>query len=54
MSQGFLDSRGFILLFIFFQVFFAYAFHVLGAALDDGGNYEESYDTLHNDYAYIT
>ena len=38
--KGFIDSAGFLMLFILFQIFFAVAFHMLGAAMDDGGNYD--------------
>lgn len=54
---GLVDSFGFILLFVLLQIYFALAFHVLGATMDDGGNYDTSddgYDTHHNDYSYIS
>ena len=58
MGKGFSDAKGFMLLFVIFQIFFALAFHILGAALDDGDNYnaseEDGYETLHNDYAHIS
>lgn len=55
MGKGFNDSMGFLVLFIIFQIFFATSFHVLGAMMDDGDNYNTAggYDTLHNDYAFI-
>jgi hypothetical protein len=36
-----------------FQVFFAVGFHVLGASMDGGGNFDDDYDTSHDSYVYI-
>lgn len=51
--QGFKDAFGFLLLFVLVIVIFTISYHVLGAQMDDSGNFESSYDTSHNDYPFI-
>lgn len=43
--KGIRDAAGFLMLFVLFEVFFAVAYHVLGANMDGGNDYEISEET---------
>ena len=52
--KSFGDTRSFLLIFAYFALLLLLIFYVLGATFDDGGNFDEEYDTAHNDYPLIS
>lgn len=51
--QSLNDSWAFIFLYLMIIIYFSMTFHLLGAKFDDGGNYDDAYDTNFNDYPNI-
>ena len=52
MFRGAYDLLPFLITTLITLLFFTSTLHVMGAQMDDGGNFEDDYDTMHNDYAY--
>ena len=50
LTTAIIDIRGFMVIFFWFLVYFNLTFFVIGATFDDGGTYDEEYDTAHNDF----
>lgn len=53
LGRALSDIVGFMILFLWLLLYFSLSFSVLGATFDDGGNYDDTYDTAHNDYPFL-
>ena len=51
--RAFSDAANFLTIALLICVVAGLNLHVMGAKFDDGGNFEEDYDTNFNDYAYV-
>ena len=51
--KAFSDSANFLTIVLLICVVAGLNLHLMGAKFDDGGNFDEGYDTNFNDYAFV-